>query len=243
MKNKRKNKIQIKFIKVIIYLIFLIILFSVAPNYAESDDYYVQNKINLIIDNYNVTQNLKNDLFVNHKGVIYISIEDVKNYLDKSVVYDDKNKQIITTYGEKKVELPLNKNIIKINDREQDVLSGAVEQEGVQYIPITSMSKIYEMDIEYIKNEKIVLLDSRTKKLVKSDISKKCSVKYKTTAFSSTVDKLKKADKVIIIEHLENNWTKIRTKNGKIGFVKTNILQNEVRVREDINEKMIDFSH
>lgn len=243
MKKKRKNKIQPKFIKVIIYLILLIILFSIAPNYAKSDDYYVQNKINLIIDNYNVTQNLKNDLFINDKGVIYISIEDVESYLDDSVIYDEQNNQIITTFGEKEVKLPLNENIIKVNNKEQDVLSGAIKKDETYYIPITAMNKIYEMDIEYRENEKILLLDSRTKKLIKADVSKSCNVKLKQTKFSKTVDKVKKAEKVIVIENLENNWTKIRTKNGKIGFVKTNILQNEVRVREDINEKMIDFSH
>lgn len=243
MKKKRKNKVQTKFIKVIVYLILLIILFSIAPNYAKSDEYYVKNKINLIIDNENVTQNLKYDLFINNKGVIYVSIEDIKNYFDNSVLYDEKNNQIITTYGEKNVKLPLNKNIIKINDREQDVLSGAIEQEGIYYIPITSMGKIYEVDVDYVKNEKILVLDSRIRKLVSASISKKCSVKYKATAFSSTVAKLKKADTVTVIEHLENNWTKIRTKNGKIGFIKTNLLQNEIHIRDDINTKIIDFSY
>jgi len=41
-----------------------------------------------------------------------------------------------------------------------------------------------------------------------------------------------KKDKVIVIEHLANNWTKIRTKNGIIGYVKTNILQNEIYLRD-----------
>ena len=78
-------------------------------------------------------------------------------------------------------------------------------------------------------------MDSLTKKLIKADVSKRCSVKYQTTGFSKTVDKLEKADKVVVIEHLENNWTKIRTRNGKIGYIKTNVLQNEIHIRDDIN--------
>ena len=81
------------------------------------------------------------------------------------------------------------------------------------------------------------MLDSLTKKLIKADVSKKCNVKYKTTVYSRTVDKIEKANKVIVIEHLENNWTKIRTKRGKIGYIKTNILQNEIYVREDLKLK------
>lgn len=235
MSKKRKSKKQSKLTKVIIYLISLIIVFSIAPNYEKSEDYYIENKVNLIIDNNNVTKDLKHDLFIDDKGVIYISIEDIEIYFDNSVNYDKENNEIITTYGEKIVKLPLDKNIIEINDRQQDVLSGAVEKDGVYYIPITAMGKIYEIDIDYIEDEQILLIDSLTKKLVKADVSKNYSVKYKATAYSKTVDKLKKAEKVIVIEHLENNWTKIRTKNGKIGYVKTSILQNEIYVREDLN--------
>lgn len=235
MKKKRKNKVPNKMIKVVVYLIALIIVFSMAPNYEKNDNYYIEDKINLIIDNNNVTKNLEHDLFITDKKVIYMSIQDIANYFDATIEYDTGNLEIITTYGEKKVKLPLDKNVIKINDREQDVLSGAVEKDGVYYVPITTMGKIYEVDVKYIKDEQILLLDSLTKKLIKADVSKKCNVKYKTTAYSRTVDKLEKADKVIVVEHLENNWTKIRTKNGKIGYIKTNILQNEIYVREDVN--------
>lgn len=238
MKKKRKNKSMNKIIKVITYLIVLIIIFSVAPNYEKDDNYYIEDKINLIIDNNNVTKNLKYDLFITDKKVIYISIQDIANYFDASITYDEENLEIVTTYGEKEVKLPINKNVIEINNREQDVLSGAVEKDGIYYIPITAMEKIYETDIEYIKDEQILLLDSLTKKLIKADVSKNCSVKYKTTSYSITVDKLEKADKVIVIEHLENKWTKIRTKNGKIGYIKTSILQNEIYVREDISTKV-----
>ena len=235
MQKKKKSKKQGKLIKVIIYLIFLIIVFSIAPNYEKNDDYYIENKINLIIDNSNETNKLKHDIFVNNKGVIYISIEDIASYFDDSINYNEQNNEITTTYGEKTVKLPINKNVIEINNRQQDVLSGAIEKDNIYYIPITAMEKIYELDIEYVQHEQILLIDSLTKKLIKADISRNCSVKYMTTTYSKTVDKLKKADKVIVIEHLENNWSKIRTKNGKIGYIKTNILQNELHIREDLN--------
>lgn len=235
MKKKVKNKILNKLLKIIIYLISLIIVFSLAPNYEKNENYYIEDKINLIINNSNETPNLYYDLFVNDKNIIYMSIHDVEKYFDNSVIYDEENNQIITNYGEKEVNLPLDKKYIEINNRKQDVLSGAMKKDGVCYLPISIMNKIYEIDIDYIESKQILLIDSLIKKLVKADISKNCSVKYKTTVYSKTVDKLKRADKVIVIEHLENNWSKIRTKHGKIGYVKTKVLQNEIYVREDLN--------
>lgn len=234
-KEKKKGNIFLNIIKVILFLFALVIIFTLAPNY-EINDSYAKDKINLIINNNNVTKKLKNDLYITEKNVIYMSIEDIKNYFDKYVIYDKENDQIITTYGEKVGVLPLNQNIIKINNSELSVLSGAVKKEEKYYLPITAMAKVYNINIEYIKEKQILLLDSLDKELIKADASKNVSVKYKATTFSKNVDKVKKGEKIICIEKLENNWTKVRTKNGKIGYVKTNVLQNEIFVRENMPE-------
>ena len=165
-----------------------------------------------------------------------MSKEDISNYFDKYIYLEEETNQLITTYGEKVGVLPIDQNIIKINDSEVNVLSGATQKDGIYYLPITAMTKVYNVNIEYIKEERILLLDSLDRKLVKADSSKNCSVKYKATSFSKTVDSIGKGDKVICIEKLENNWTKVRTKNGYIGYVKTNILQNEIYVRDNIEK-------
>ena len=236
-KDKVKNKINllIKIFGVIFFLVFLVIIFKLAPNY-EINDIYSKNKINLIINNNNVTKKLKYDLWINDKNVIYMSKDDIANYFDKYIYLEKETNQIITTYGEKIGVLPIDQNVIKINDSEFSVLSGAIQKDGIYYLPITAMDKVYNVNIEYIKEEKILLLDSLDRKLVKFDSSKNCSVKYKATNFSKTVDKIKKGDKVVCIENLKNNWTKIRTQNGYIGYVKTNVLQNEIYVRNDIEK-------
>ena len=231
------GNIFLKILKVFLFLFALIIIFKVAPNY-EVNDSYSKNKINLIINNNNVTKKLKYDLYINEKNIIYMSKDDIKNYFDKYIIIDETNNQIITTYGEKVGVLPLDKNVIIINNSEINVLSGAVKKEEVYYLPISSMSKVYNVNIQYIENEQILLLDSLDKQLIKADISKNVHVKYKDTLFSKNVDKLKKGDKVVCIEKLENNWTKVRTNSGKIGYVKSNILQNEIYVRNDMPENV-----
>lgn len=234
MRRKKKENIFFNIIRVILFLVILIIVFKLAPNYEENDT-YAKDKINMIINNNNVTKKLKYDLFINEKNVIYMSIQDVKNYFDKYIIYDEPNNHIITTYGEKVGVLPLNENIIQINGSIVNVHSGAVKENDIYYLPISSMSKVYNLDIEYIKDKQILLLDSLNKQLIKGDISKNCSVKYKPTTFSKTVDRLEKGDKVVSIEKQDNNWTKIRTKSGKIGYIKTKTVHNEIFVRENIN--------
>lgn len=236
-KEKKKGNIFLNILKVILFLFALVIIFNLAPNY-EINDSYAKDKINLIINNNNVTKKLKHDLYINDKNVIYMSKEDIENYFDKYILYDENNNQIITTYGEKVGVLPINENVIKINDSELNVLSGAIKKDDEYYLPITSMAKVYNLNIEYIKAEQILLLDSLDKRLVKADVSKNTNVKYKDTVFSKNVDKIKKGDKVVCIENLENSWTKIRTKSGNIGYIKTAILQNKIYVRNNVPEDM-----
>lgn len=235
-KSKSKINLVVKIIMVLLLLAFLIIIFKLAPNY-EINDAYAKNKINLIINNNNVTKKLKQDLWIDNKGVIYMAKEDVANYFDQYIYLEKTGNQLITTYGEKVGVLPLDQNTIKINDSELSVLSGAIQKDGIYYLPITAMAKVYNVNIEYIKDKQILLLDSLDRKLVKADSAKNCSVKYKPTALSKTVDKIKKGDKVVCIEKLEKNWSKVRTQNGYIGYIKTNILQNEIYVRNDIEKK------
>lgn len=233
MRKEKKENIFFNIIRVILFLFALIIVFKLAQNY-EINDAYEKDKINIIINNNNVTKKLKHDLFINEKNVIYMSINDIKNYFDKYIIYDENNNHIITTYGEKVGVLPLNEKVIKINGSTINILSGAIRENDTYYLPINSMSNVYNLNIEFIKEKQILLLDSLDKELIKADISKSCKVKYKDTFFSKTVDKLEKGDKIICIGELEKNWTKIRTKNGIIGYVKTNTIHNKMYVRENI---------
>ena len=232
-KNRNKNHMCLNIIKTILFLLFIISVFKLAPNYEKNDSYDL-SKINLIINNNNVTKKLKYDLYINDKNVIYMSKQDIANYFDKYIYVEESTNQIITTYGEKVGVLPLDQNIIKINDSEIEVLSGAILKENTYYLPISAMSNVYNVDINYIKEERILVLDSLDRELIKADISKDCKVKYRNTNFSKTVDKLEKGDKVVCIENLDNNWTKVRTKEGYIGYVKTKILHNQIYIRNNM---------
>ena len=101
------------------------------------------------------------------------------------------------------------------------------------------MKKINEeLDIPYYIFEEIVEYIEQTKILdIVKDDYKKASLKSNTRLRkgadkkSPFVEKLKKGDTVYFYENEQNGYTKIKTSNGYIGFVPTNLLENI----EDIN--------
>ena len=232
-KRAQKSHMFRNIIKTIVFLFLIGIIFYLAPNYVKTDE--VKGKVNLIINNNNVTSKLKKDMYVNDKKVIYLSITDVKNYLDKYVYYDTQNKQVITTYGEKIAILATEQNVININNSALNTLSGIEVKDNEIYLPISQMSNVYNMEMTYITDKNTLVMDSLDKELIKADISQKVAVKYKDTIFSKTVDKVNKGSKVIVVEE-KNGWSKIRTNAGKIGYVKTSKLQNKYYVRQNLND-------
>ncbi len=87
-------------------------ILMIAPNYTRND---ITNKINLIINNNNVTSVLKKDIFIDEKGVIYLSKQDLANFFDKYITYDEQYNQIITTSETKVATLEIGKKSMTVN--------------------------------------------------------------------------------------------------------------------------------
>lgn len=228
---KRKMKNIIRAIAIIILLLIVVLVVQKIIKKANNKD-----TISLVINNTNVTNRLTNDLWINEKNVLYMSKADIQKYLDNHIYMDEQNHQIITTYGEKIAVLPLEGSSITINGTKVDLLSGVANKEGEYYLPISQMSTVYNMEYAYIKETKVFTMDSLDRALVKADVSKNTSVKSKTTIFSTRTDKVKKGEKVVVVKK-DKKWTKIRTGRGKVGYIKTANIQNEVYVRKDLTQE------
>ncbi len=233
-RNKSEMKINFKNILKIVIPILIIIIFLLIFNYVRKDK--SNDKIGLIINNNVVTAKLKKDLYKNDKSVIYMSMQDVKNYLDKYIYIDKTENKIITTYGEKVTVLPYNDTNITINDSNLKILSGAELNNGDTYLPISQLSKAYNMDMTYLEEQNTLILDSLERELVTATAAKKLTVKKKDTSFSSTVDKITTGENVVLISE-NGKWAKIRTARGKIGYVKTSKLKNKYYVRNKVEKQ------
>ena len=229
-KNKKKKFLVVLILVIIAITVALIAFFNITMKDPNS------GKTQIIINNNNVTGKLKNAAYVNDKNVVYMSVTDVKVYLDNYIYIDQVNDQIITTYGEKIGVLSLKESKININDSNIDLISGVEEKNGQVYIPISLMSNVYNMEMTFIKDKKVLAMDSLDRELIKMDAGRNLKVRSKSTVFSRPVDRIKKGEKAIVIEK-KNGWSKIRTSSGKIGYVKSSSLQNEVYVRNKLERQ------
>ena len=230
-----KEQIEKKKKRIIKTFITILVILAVAIIGYKANDYIIFGKnktINLVINNKNVTSNLKKDIFI-EDDEIYISKQDLGNFFDKYIYEDTKNNQIITTYDNKIAAISLEENKININGSNKTTYAHPVEKDDTIYIPIQELEDIYGIEIKYIENSKVLTIDSIAKEQKKAIITKNVAIKSSTKFIAKTVDRAKKGSYVVVISE-EKGYAKVRTENGKIGYVKSNKIANTVTVREEI---------
>ncbi len=242
---KRGLKInKIKFIRnIIISLIALIIvavIFMVAPNYVMEED---DGKIHLIINNTNLTSSdrLSNDVLIEN-GVIYLSEQDISRFFDSYLYYENKYNQYITTSNTKVATIEVGGNKMEVNGISTPISGTIIERDGengekIVYLPFSEMKDVYNVEIQNIEETNIILIDSLDREQITAEATKDFSVKLKTKFLSRTIDKVKKGEQVVVISKTNDGWAKIRTAKGKIGYVKIDKLQNEKKVRENMEQE------
>ena len=231
-------RLILRIVIVVIALMLLLFIIKIAPNYTKDE---FADKINLIINNNNITRNLKSDIII-EDNTVYLSVDDVSNFFDEYLLVEEENSRIITTSNTKTVVIPFDSTKIYISGSNIELAHKLMQKDDKIYLPMTDLTDIYNIEVNYYSNSNIVTIDSLNRKLVQATSSKKMNVKYKTTIFSKTVDKVERGDTLILVQDKENNsnveedgWIKVRTKNGKLGYVKKEDISNEQVLREELD--------
>lgn len=227
--NKNRKNIKKFAILLVILVIGIFVLIKAENLIKEKAD----EKINLIINNNNVTSRLKNEVKVENEK-IYISINDMKNFFDKYICIEEETGEIVTTFDDKIASIGFEANKITINGSTKKISAHAIKENDIVYLPISEMLEVYNIELDNIKETQIITIDSLNREKINADVKSNISIRSKGRFFSKIVDKIQKGETVTVIDSGENSgWTKIRNQKGKIGYVKTSKLTNFVTVREE----------
>ncbi|MBR3002343.1 MAG: hypothetical protein IKF38_02085 [Clostridia bacterium] len=231
-KSKKKKLIKRVFFTILIILILLIGAY-IANDFIILDK---NEKTNLVINNKNITSNLKNDIIIENE-TIYLSKDDIANFFDKYIYLEKESNEIITTYDKKIASIGFEEKTININGAHKKIYAHAENKNNTIYLPISEMKDVYGIDVEYNKESNVITMDSVAREQKKAMVAKGAAVKSTTGFISKTVDRIEQGGYVIVISKTDDGWTKIRTKNGKVGYVKNDCIANEVTIRENMEEE------
>lgn len=236
-RSKKKGKPALKILIVLAVIAVIIGVVYFVFNHVSLKRY---ERINLVINNRNMTESLKNDVIIEN-DVIYISSKDVGNFFDSSIFYDNKYDQIITSSYDKLAALPVGKTQIQVNSSNTTIKAPVMKKGENFYIPFSALEDIYNVKVNYQESMNIVTVDSLDRDYSIATASKNSNVKYKPSDFSKTLAKVKKGDSYIIANRedfpVPDGWTRVRTQSGVLGYVKTKSMGPVNTIREAMVEK------
>lgn len=247
-------------ILVVLFGIIIMLCLYIAPNFKKTGS---EGKTNLVINYKNVTEKMKGRV-IKEESQIYLSVDDIKNYYDKYIYYDEQYNYIIAAGNGYLACFDINNNTLNLNNKNSNVK--IIKENDQYYIPITSLQELYNIKVDYNQDTNIVVIDSLDRELKSSNTLKKVSVKSKPTIASSTLEELDNDATVYVrnnedeqiqsnqvksksiltninnkIKSLEvensKNWTYIRTENGTLGYIKNSDLSEQKIVRSEKKEE------
>ena len=187
MKKKKPKKLQIRKVLAIIFLI-IIILFSRNIIYH----FFAKEKVKQIRLLYNNEEiGLEDEIYL-EDDVIYLSKEEIKKIFDDTIYYNKGDQELITTYNKHVAVLHLDEDKMILNDAEVKMNGTLEEKDGKIYLPLSEMKIVYDLEIEYAKENNIVCLDSINKEKSQALLIKNTKLKQSPNCFSRTIEKIKK---------------------------------------------------
>lgn len=225
MKELKKKLIMVKKIKFIrnicvgiVSLVLVALIINIAPGYKR-DKY--KDVTNLIINEENKTEELKHNIYINENKTVYISEEDIRNFFDKNIYYDTENNQIITTSDTKVANIVVDEKKMVVNNTNVELIDAIIRIDNNIYLPISKMSIVYNIDVQYIENKNRVVIDELNKGMIRAIVSEETSIKFKPRGMSKNIGTLKEGETVYCFYTTSKGWRQIRTQDGTLRIYKS----------------------
>lgn len=234
-KTKRTKKIKNTRLFKLLRIILIIIIIILVINLVKKVFHKKPEKVSLIIGDEKI--NLKNDIEIDKDNNIFISIDDIKKLYDENIFYS--NNILITTYNKHIAVLEKEKTTMKVNDVVQEIKGTLKEEKGTLYLPFSDMEDVYDFTKSYNKDTKVLSIDSKSYEKKEAVVLKNTNLKESPKTFSKSIEKVKKTQYVTVFE-TSGNYSKVRTKSGNIGYIKTKKISKPKVLWEDMENDVLD---
>ena len=228
-KQKRKlNMLKVRRCLIVLISILLILITIICSKINKEKNRY--KEITILLNNEFIE--LINKPIIDDNKNIFFSKEDIQEIFDKTIYYNEAEKELITTYNTHVALLKVDEAYAEINDETIELKGKLHEVDDKIYVPLTDLADVYDLEIIYSQKSNRIIMDSTLKSKKEASITKKTKVESKKGLFGKKIDKLIIGDVVTVLE-TDGKYKKIRTPLGNIGYVKGKKLSEEKIVRDD----------
>ena len=221
-------KIIIVLILIILCIVFLIGKFGINVIDNLSRD---PNRIDVIVKDEIVPDELSIYIVDNEK---YFSVDFLKEYIDDTVFPEADDNTLTITNENSVIRLSTDELTYYVNSEPLSLEMPIITKDEVMLIPCNLTASLYNLNIEYIDDEKTAVIDFYGEEISTSVLHKNVKMYSEPDIKSHTVTRVKKGSEITIFGN-ENGFYKVRF-NEYVGYieekyitdiVKTNFVNNE----------------
>lgn len=205
--------------KKIFFGIFLIIIlaagaFLFVENRGTTKISTKYDKFNFITEN----KDIDKDDFSIEDGMIYLSLDYIKKYLDENISYDKASGEVKIDNEHANKILKLNEYQAKFNSGTIDLRAPVIEKNGKIMLPIEAFIYDYNVSLRYNKDIRLLLLDYRDKEYDLTKTSKETFLREDASRRSPIIKKLPEGEKLYVYGE-ESKYYIVRMPEGYAGYV------------------------
>lgn len=231
MRRRRKRQRMIRFVLLIILIIAAIAGIILWKRYSPSKEQYDMKKY------YGIEKDGQVGITVDNKvveaegklagGKVYVAYNIVRDYINSRFYWDPNENVLLYMLPEDMISVDVGSKDYSISKKKKSEDYVILKTEGnIAYIALDFVQQYTNIDYEVSNNPDHVMIRTKWGKTDVATVKKNTQVRYQGGVKSPVLAELKKKDEVTVVES-EQNWKKVRTADGVIGYVKNKTLKNE----------------
>lgn len=151
-------------------------------------------------------------------GMIYLSLDYIKEYLDKDIEYDKSSGEVRINNDHANKVLKLNEYEAKFNSGTIDLRAPVIEKDGKIMLPIEAFIYDYDVRLRYDKDIRLLLLDYRDKDYDLSKTTSETLLREGASKRSPIIKKLPLGEELYVYGD-KGKYYKVRMTEGYAGYV------------------------
>ena len=234
MRRRRKRQRMIRFVLLIILIIAAIAGIILWKRYSPSKEQYDMKKY------YGIEKDGQVGITVDNKvveaegklagGKVYVAYNIVRDYINSRFYWDPNENVLLYMLPEDMISVDVGSKDYSISRKKKSEDYVILKTEGnTAYIALDFVQQYTNIDYEVSNNPDHVMIRTKWGKTDVATVKKNTQVRYQGGVKSPVLAELKKKDEVTVVES-EQNWKKVRTADGVIGYVKNKALKNEEKM-------------
>lgn len=199
-------------------LLLIVVLAAGAFLFVENRG---TSKISTKYDKFNFLtedKDIDKDDFCIEDGMIYLSLDYIKEYLDKGIEYDESTGEVKINNNHANKILKLNEYEAKFNSGTIDLRAPVIGKNGKIMLPIEAFIYDYDVRLRYNKDIRLLLLDYRDKEYDLTKTTSETLLRESASKRSPIIKKLPKGEELYVYEE-KGKFYKVRMPEGYAGYV------------------------